>query len=728
MSWAAVSTDDHWAPGANAPSGALAAAGVGKSSFAEEARSADFVFVEVAPPREALRGRLSAWMDGAIERALETHGAPPPRPSPPHDRDAALADFVRRARSCGASGIALWLSSLAAIAAGPGEGTALDPGDSDTLRFWLGAASGDPLRLGVDPENRRLRVYLDPVTIESLLVEKKHDSAPPSSASHSFEAPSAIAGEDGHTERFDTDARDLGDEPDRTSVLPDVLDAAAARFESELIGSGVSEDVPAIALAPVDQADVSLSQSARSLAEDIGVGSDTDWLREALIELSTPSPAKVAVAPEPPVKEPAVRPLAARLPPHDDFPVDLDFHDDADLPPETKRHGYLDGTPVPSAGVPFIASITLVPDVEPEDVAEPTPEAVEPILPPPRRTKGEVRANLRTNHETLVPPLAPRISLDFDDSVPPPAAPPLRVVAAAPAPPPAPVAAPAPVAELDLDTRRKLEAHCRELDAANGPKPLAVVERLFQNAYIPLRAALDRGVDMPSLGETANEWAKSFEKSYADAFDALRVRSKRPTMVVDVPDVALRVARLHGARTTQLLLVDGLRYDLGDMVNDRLRAIVGQRAACAERFLMWAALPTTTAAQVELIGRGPSGLRDFTGEVQEDLIVAHGRKAAMIRRLKTGHRELLKLDMVASRLSEPSGADPATFPALADDVAQRLAQHFEGQKPRTLVMIFGDHGFALNRQQDGRVTAREGGSSPEEVLVPAFAWLVGAVH
>jgi hypothetical protein len=43
-------------------------------------------------------------------------------------------------------------------------------------------------------------------------------------------------------------------------------------------------------------------------------------------------------------------------------------------------------------------------------------------------------------------------------------------------------------------------------------------------------------------------------------------------------------------------------------------------------------------------------------------------------------------------------------------------------------MIFGDHGFTLNQKGDGRTSVREGGASPEEVLVPAFAWLVGAVH
>jgi hypothetical protein len=198
-------------------------------------------------------------------------------------------------------------------------------------------------------------------------------------------------------------------------------------------------------------------------------------------------------------------------------------------------------------------------------------------------------------------------------------------------------------------------------------------------------------------------------------------------MVVDVPDVALRVGRLHGARSTQLLLVDGLRHDLGQSVNEKLRALVGQRAACAEKFLLWAALPTTTANQIELIGRGPAGLRETPGSANEELLVARGKKAAMIRRLKTGHRELFKLDVVEARLSEPGGALAARKEGIADEVAERIALHFEGLQPRTLVMVFGDHGYAI--EEDGHhPVLRLGGASPEEVLVPAFAWLVGAVH
>ncbi len=367
-----------------------------------------------------------------------------------------------------------------------------------------------------------------------------------------------------------------------------------------------------------------LAESARAMAETIAEGGDTGWLKDALLELSTPPPRATV-------------------------------EDDAD------------------------------------------DARVSALMPP-----------------VPLPPRAPKLNLQFAEED-------------AALEEPAPVVQ-KPKPKLDADAIRKLEACARELRAASGPKPLAVVERLFANAYVPIRSALDRGAELPSLRETADEWAKSFEKSYTDAFDALRVRTKRPPMVVDVPEIALRVSRLHGARATQLLMVDGLRYDLGDAVNERLRALAGQRAACAERFLLWSALPTTTAVQLELIGRGPQGLRELENVVAEDLVVARGRKASMIRRLKTGHREVLKLDVVESHLGEPGGAEADTFDGVADEVAQRIAAHFEGLQPRTLVMVFGDHGFALSRDGEGPMKARSGGGSPEEVLVPAFAWLVGAVH
>jgi len=268
-----------------------------------------------------------------------------------------------------------------------------------------------------------------------------------------------------------------------------------------------------------------------------------------------------------------------------------------------------------------------------------------------------------------------------------------------------------------------------DLEAARGPKPLAVVERMFVTSYVPLCDALARGIAAPEAKKSIDTWSASFEQSYKEAFDALRVRGKRPTMVLDVPELALRMGRLHGARSVQLVLVDGLRFDLGLRVEQRLRSLLGQDAALTERLLLWSALPATSAVQLELIGRGAEALREFTGHVETEVPVARGRMASTLRRIKAGHRELLKLDIVESRVSEPAfSAETDRLDDLADETASALGAYMKRLPSRTLVMVFGDHGFVLDPLGGGTARARHGGASPEEVLVPAYAWLVGGVH
>jgi hypothetical protein len=64
------------------------------------------------------------------------------------------------------------------------------------------------------------------------------------------------------------------------------------------------------------------------------------------------------------------------------------------------------------------------------------------------------------------------------------------------------------------------------------------------------------------------------------------------------------------------------------------------------------------------------------------------------------------------------------LPGLADATADVIARHAETLAPRTLLFVFGDHGFAIDRHG----AALEGGASPEEVLVGGFALLVADVH
>lgn len=283
---------------------------------------------------------------------------------------------------------------------------------------------------------------------------------------------------------------------------------------------------------------------------------------------------------------------------------------------------------------------------------------------------------------------------------------------------------PASPSPLVADAATRWPAWVEELDATRGPKPLAAVERLFVSTYLPLRDAHAHGITDARAQQVADAWATSFEKSYSEAFDALRMRGKRPSMVLDVPDLAQRLARLHGARSIQLVLVDGMRFDLGLRMHGRLQQRLERRAALAERLLLWSALPTTTATQLDLIGRGPEALKDAHRTPETTLPVARGRAAATPRRVRAGHRDLLKLDLIATRLAEREPLGAAELDALATSVGDSLAECLGRLAPRTLAFVFGDHGFRI--EADG--APAEGGASPDEVLVPAFAWMVGEMH
>jgi len=297
------------------------------------------------------------------------------------------------------------------------------------------------------------------------------------------------------------------------------------------------------------------------------------------------------------------------------------------------------------------------------------------------------------------------------------------------APDPAPVSVEPPSAPLEPTAGDDWPRWVSELRAAEGPKPLAVIERMFVKSYVPLRDAMLRGLAPESeVGPVLDAWATSFATSYEAAFDALRLRGKRPTMVLDVPDVAHRIGRLHGARAVQLLLVDGLRFDLGLRVEAELRAELRNEVALTERLILWSGLPTDTRTQLELIGRGPAGLADFSGPPESEVPVARGRMARTPRRIKAGHRELLKLDLVEAALSEPGAAEAARLDALGREVAGCVRDVMETLPHRTLLFVFGDHGFWLASQGGGSSALRQGGAQPEEVLVPGFAWLVGGVQ
>ena len=262
-----------------------------------------------------------------------------------------------------------------------------------------------------------------------------------------------------------------------------------------------------------------------------------------------------------------------------------------------------------------------------------------------------------------------------------------------------------------------------QLTAARGPQPLAMLEKLFAESYMPLANALASGLEDTHARHAHDEFAATFSKGYSDAFATFASTTKRPKMVFDAHDVAARVARLHGARTTRVLVVDGMRWDVARMVEERLMAMLGARASMTDELLLWSALPTTTLRQLETIARGVEALR-APAQLEEDPDPPRGRTAEYVRRMRVGPREIHKLDVVEARVRTLRGRIVEQLPAVAEIAAEAIARHAETLAPRTLLFVTGDHGFTIDRSG----MTRQGGASPEEVLVGAFALLVGDVH
>jgi len=396
-------------------------------------------------------------------------------------------------------------------------------------------------------------------------------------------------------------------------------------------------------------------------------------------------------------------------------------------------------------------------EVGPRALAEPPPVAPPPVLNMPRRGVMKKRprsaevsgASLAEPPVTEPPVTEPRVAdpepVRADPAV-------LRSAAAlmavVPVEPPT-TAEPPAVAEAEVEepehapppapregvARRAVDAaewrqHAIELDKARGPKPVSVIERLFAVRYMPLLGAVASGEADGAVRGVVDAWRTSFEHSYREAYAALRVTGKRPPMVFDAPDIAARIARLNGARATKLLLVDAMRFDLGERVGERLKEKLAGRAVCVERMLLWAALPSTTQTQLGLLARGPEGLRDAEPASEPEPEIVRGRAVGTVRRDRVGSREVMKLDLVEARLRNAGPGYEERVEALADEVAPILVKYVETLPPRTLVFLFGDHGFRLPTSADGRASgpATQGGVSPEEVLVPAQAWLLGGVH
>jgi hypothetical protein len=257
----------------------------------------------------------------------------------------------------------------------------------------------------------------------------------------------------------------------------------------------------------------------------------------------------------------------------------------------------------------------------------------------------------------------------------------------------------------------------QKLSEITRATPLSAFERAFVDGYVPLRAALlgnrlgSAGMGKADARALCAQFSSHFARAYAEALPTFGVTGRHPRMIFELFDVAQRCARVHGARSTHVVLVDALRWDLAKRVRERLARELARQAVCVEEHVLWSVLPT-----------------------KRETAIIRGRSLDVLRRVRLGHRDLVKLDLLEGRLRDAGAGENTRLDALADEVAPILSRYVVSSKPRAMVVIAGDHGFSFGDPEDLREEsaptppARQGGGSPDEVFVPFQAWLVGGVH
>lgn len=317
--------------------------------------------------------------------------------------------------------------------------------------------------------------------------------------------------------------------------------------------------------------------------------------------------------------------------------------------------------------------------------------------------------------------------------------PPMRVVENAPEPTPPPRMYVSIERAEEPNHAEQLKNAIDRLSEVTRTTPLSALERAFTEGYVPLRAALlDERLGVAGIGKAearvlCAQFASTFARAYAEALPAFGVTGRHPRMIFELFDLAQRCARVHGARSTHVVLVDALRYDLGKRVRDRLSRDLSRQAVCVEEHALWAVLPTTTGVQLDALVRGEDALRAPARPERETSII-RGRSLDVLRRTRLGHRDVVKLDLLEGRLRDAGAGERTRLDALADEIAPILGRYITQNKPRAMVVIAGDHGFAFGDPDEARdekaatPPARQGGGSPDEVFVPFQCWLVGGVH
>lgn len=246
---------------------------------------------------------------------------------------------------------------------------------------------------------------------------------------------------------------------------------------------------------------------------------------------------------------------------------------------------------------------------------------------------------------------------------------------------------------------------------------LAVLEGLSAERGVELDLDAARGLADRTVERHASAFAEILERG--DALDVLRIESLEPTWFRPF-------VRSHPAEEVLRILVDGMRWDLWRYLREHFLPSLASHYRILGETFTWARLPTTTEHQVRrLLDPRPGG------ELLPAARIA-SREEYLRRRSAGGSSGaegmVVKLDFIDHKVHTFREPMYEFYRECRVGAEIHLQGLLESLPPRSLVLLFADHGFRENpafrgadRYETTRYTHGEGHFL--EVLAPAIAIL-----
>ena len=234
--------------------------------------------------------------------------------------------------------------------------------------------------------------------------------------------------------------------------------------------------------------------------------------------------------------------------------------------------------------------------------------------------------------------------------------------------------------------------------------------------YLKLREQLERiGTDAPPFLEQEgremsvklNKITRDFREFYQQGLSLWeKGEGKRPVVIRDIPSIISKKRGVPDHRQVYYVLMDGMRWDLWEAVKSGLFGKWANLFRVVREGALWAGQPTDTATH----------MKRFAHAFQ----LAH--PDADLDEL------LLKVSGMDEKIHSEKGPLPHLFANILGYLEIDLLFRLRKLPPRTLLILFSDHGFVENHafsSADKYASPRyiHGKDSPFEVIVP-WAWVM----